>query len=84
MISANLNKQTTFVSIPIGLGVLMARCLKVCGLGKIDYVEKVQRMGEDRSFSHNPASQDFGYEPMPFDVGLALEVKQYLETTLRS
>lgn len=62
----------------------MARCLKACSIGKIDYVEKVQRMGEDRSFSYDSASRDFGYDPMPFDVGLELEVKQYLEATSMS
>jgi len=84
LISASLNKKTTYLSVPLGLGVFMARCLKACSLGKIDYVEKVQRMGEDRSFSHISASRDFGYEPMPFDVGLELEVRQYLEATLTS
>jgi len=82
LISASLNKKTTFISIPLSLGVFMARCLKVCSLGKIDYVEKVQRMGEDRSFPHSEASKDFGYEPMPFAVGLEIEVIQYLETAL--
>lgn len=84
LISAKLDKHTTFISVPMGLGVFMARFLKACSLGKIDYVEKVQRMGEDRSFSHNLASRDFGYDPMPFDVGLELEVKQYLEATSMS
>lgn len=80
LISDNLNKKTTFISVPLGLGVFMARCLKVCTLGKVDYIEKVQRMGEDRNFSHEAARKDFGYEPMPFNEGLKIEIEEYLST----
>ena len=79
LISDNLGKKTTFVSVPLGLGVFMAACLKVCTLGKVDYTEKVQRMGEDRSFPHDAARRDFGYDPMPFEEGIKIEVKQYVE-----
>jgi hypothetical protein len=44
---------------------------------KIDYVERVQRMGEDRSYSHEVASCDFGYNPISFEEGISIEVKQY-------
>ena len=47
-------------------------------LGKKDYVEKVLRLGEDRSFPHEAASRDFGYEPEPFETGLKREVEEYL------
>ena len=75
-----LGKKTVFFSVPLALGVFLARMLKVFTLGKIDFIEKVQRMGEDRSFSHDAASRDFGYNPMPFTDGVELEVKQYIET----
>jgi nucleoside-diphosphate-sugar epimerase len=78
LISNNLGKKTTFISFPLGLGVLLARCLKVVTLGKVDYVEKVQRMGEDRCFSYEAAERDFGYSPKSFETGIAKEVKEYL------
>lgn len=74
LISDNLGKKTTFISVPLGLGVFMARCLRACTLGKVDYIEKVQRMGKDRSFSHEDARRNFGYKPMPFAEGLKIEV----------
>lgn len=77
LISKNLNKKTCFISVPLGLGIFMARCLKLCTLGKVDYVEKVKRMGEDRSFLHDKATNDFGYNPMPFEDGIKVEVEQY-------
>ncbi|WP_205690243.1 hypothetical protein [Chengkuizengella sediminis] len=47
-------------------------------LGRVDYVEKPQRMGEDRSFSYNDATQDIGYTPVSFEEGIKVEVDQYL------
>lgn len=79
LISEFLNKKTVFISIPLALGVFMARCLKFCTFGKIDFIEKVQRMGEDRSFSHETAKRDFGYSPMPFAEGLKMEIDEYLK-----
>jgi NmrA-like family. len=79
VISEDLNKKTIFISLPICLGVFMARCLKIFTIGKIDYIERVQRMGEDRSFSHEAAERDFGYSPRPFSEGLKIEIKAYLK-----
>jgi len=78
LISGNLERKNTFISFPLGFGVFLAKCLKVGTLGKVDYVEKVQRMSEDRCFSHEDAKKDFGYSPEPFEVGIAREVKEYL------
>lgn len=79
LISKILNKKTTFISVPLAFGVFMAKVLKVCSLGKVDYIEKVQRMGEDRSFSHESAIEDFGYQPMSLSEGLEIEIKEYLK-----
>jgi len=79
LISNILNKKITFIGVPLGLGVFLARCLKVCTLGKVDFIERVQRMGEDRHFSHEAAKTDFGYSPMPFAEGLKIEIKEYVK-----
>jgi len=34
--------------------------------------------GEDRSFPHDAATKDFGYNPMPFEEGIGMEVEEYL------
>lgn len=77
MISDNLNKKTTFVSVPLGFGVFLARVAKILTLGKIDYIEKVQRMAEDRIYSHEEAEKDFNFKPMSFDKGIKIEIEQY-------
>lgn len=76
-ISNNLNKKTTFISFPLALGVLFAKVLKIFTLGNINYIERVQRMGENRSFAHEDARLDFGYSPMSFNDGIKIEVEQY-------
>jgi nucleoside-diphosphate-sugar epimerase len=78
LISDGLNKKTNFISFPLGPCVICARLIKLSTLGKIDYVEKVQRMGEDRNFPHELAYNDFGYQPMPFEEGLNIEIQEYL------
>ncbi|MGM0804982.1 MAG: NAD-dependent epimerase/dehydratase family protein [Bacillota bacterium] len=79
LISQILNKKTTFISVPLSLGVFMAKFLKVCTFGKVDYIEKVKRMGEDRSFSHKSAAEDFGYQPMSLTEGLEIEINEYIK-----
>lgn len=79
IISRQLNKKTIFVSVPVSIGAFLALLLKGVSFGKVDYVEKVQRMAENRSFSHEDAYHDFGYEPIRFDEGIGIEVKQYLQ-----
>lgn len=78
LISIELNRKVMFISIPLKPGIILARLAKVLSLGKVDIVEKIQRMGEDRSFPHDEAFRDFGYSPIKFDRGLNIEVKQYL------
>lgn len=77
IISNALGKKTIFLNVPLSLGVFLAKTLKLITLGKVDYIERVQRMGEDRSYPHDAASRDFGYCPMTLEEGINIEVKQY-------
>jgi len=79
LINKELNKKTTYINVPLSLGVFFARIIKILTLKKIDYVERVQRMGEDRNYSHKNATSDFGYNPMTFNEGIKLEVREYLK-----
>jgi len=78
IISKELDKTTMYVSVPLDFGVLMSKVLKFLTLGRMDFIEKVQRMGEDRSYSHDNATRDFGYSPMTFEDGIKIEVAEYL------
>ncbi len=78
LIGIYLGKKTRFVNVPTAAVAGGAWCVKQASRGRIDYVEKALRLSEDRVFSHEKASRDFGFEPEPFDVGLKREVEEYL------
>jgi len=78
LISRELGRDTVFISVPLGIAIVLAISLKIITFGRVDYVEKVQRMSEDRCFPHSDAKDDFGYKPEPFEDGIAREVGQYL------
>lgn len=77
LIRKYLNKKTTFIPVPLTIAVFGALFIKIITLSKVDYVERVQRMGENRNFSHEKAMHDFGYKPMPFTLGLQKEIEEY-------
>lgn len=78
MICKELKRKPLFVNVSLNAGIFGAGVLKILSLGKLDFVERVQRMGEDRSYSHATAFRDFGYRPMTFLQGIQMEVKEYL------
>jgi hypothetical protein len=43
------------------------------------YLVQKNRRGEDRSRFHEHATIDFGFKPMPLEVGLRREVNLYLK-----
>lgn len=79
IISKKLNKHTIFIPIPIKFGVVIALVLKLITNGKVDFVEKVLRMGEDRNFSHNEAFEDFNFTPQSFESGISKEIIEFKE-----
>ena len=79
LIAEYMGKKLHFVSVPMGLGVFGAKTLKLFSGGRVDMVEKVLRLGEDRNFSHADATRDFGYQPASFNEGLEREVKEFLQ-----
>lgn len=73
-----LDKKSIFIPIPLWLSVACAYILKVITLGKVNIVEKVLRMDEDRCFDNTNAKNDFGYTTIDFQEGLKEEVNQYI------
>ena len=79
LIGQYMGKKVRFISAPMWLGVFGAKAVKLLSGGKVDMIEKVLRLGEDRVFSHEPATRDFGYMPASFNAGLEREVKEFME-----
>lgn len=77
-INKNLKKETLFISMPSVVGEIITRLCWFLTFGRVDYIEKVKRMSEDRCFSHSDATRDFSYEPESFANGIRREVEEYI------
>lgn len=80
IIAEHLHVNNTFISVPFWIAYSGAWIIYVLSLAKIDLREKVQRMVENRAFSHDEATKDFGYSPTPFEIGISEEISMYLES----
>lgn len=76
-IAQELGVRRHFVSIPFPVAYLGAWMVFLLSAGKMDYREKVQRLCEDRQFSHDNATKDFGYCPRPFVEAVRREIQAY-------
>jgi len=70
-----LGKKPLFFPVPLKIAHGAACFVRMLSRGRVDYREKVLRMAEDRSFSHEAASRDFGYAPLPLRDGLKRELE---------
>jgi uncharacterized protein YbjT (DUF2867 family) len=73
-------KKVRFASVPFPVAYGGATLVYWLSLRRKDYREKVQRLCEPRVYSHEEASRDFGYDPLPFEDGIRGEIREYLST----
>lgn len=76
-----LGRKNHYISIPFFLAYAGAFVLYIFTLGKKDYREKVQRLVEPRAYSHEAATRDFQFHPLPFEEGVKSEIEAYLAST---
>jgi len=76
-IGRQLEVKNTFISCPYWIAYSGAWLLYLLTFGKKDFREKVQRMVEPRAYSHEDATKDFGYNPLPFNEGVKAEIDMY-------
>lgn len=79
VMAKELGVSNRFVSVPFWLAYSLAWVLYVLTFTTKDMREKVQRLVEPRTFSHEDAAQDFGYAPLDFEEGIKPEIKEYQE-----
>lgn len=79
-----LGRHTRFVSVPYPIAYAGAWVLYGLTLSRKDYREQVQRLVEPRAYPHEAASRDFGYAPVPFELGVRDEVAMYMDATGRT
>lgn len=77
VMAKQLGVKNIFISCPYPIAYAGACMIYILTLRKIDYREKVQRLVEPRAYSHEKATEDFGYNPVAFEVGVQDEMKMY-------
>ncbi|MGG2109362.1 NAD-dependent epimerase/dehydratase family protein [Lysinibacillus pakistanensis] len=75
IISDKLNKSTIIFKIPISLALLGARLAKIILRKSIITVEQIERLQEDKVYSHEKAIQVFNYTPRSFEQGIEEEIE---------
>ncbi len=74
-----LGVKRHYFSVPFPIAYAGAWGLYLITFGKKDYREKVQRMVEERTFSHAEATKDFGYAPLAFKDGVKFQIEEFLD-----
>jgi nucleoside-diphosphate-sugar epimerase len=82
-ISQGLKRKNVIVKIPLWLSILSAKIYNTLDKRAIISVEQVRRMQEDKVFSYELATKDFGYAPLSFEEGIKGEVEEYLNSRQR-
>jgi nucleoside-diphosphate-sugar epimerase len=77
-VSEALGRKNIFIHIPMGFSIFAARIYNALFRKALVSVEQVMRMNEDKAFSYENATRDFGYSPLSFEEGIKLEVEEYL------
>lgn len=76
-IATNLGVQRKFLFVPFFVAFLGSWVVLLLSFGRVDLREKVQRLCESRAYSHDDATRDFSYCPMPFSQGIAEECDDF-------
>jgi len=77
-IRSYLGSNIIIIPLPISFSILAARVYNAMFKNAIITVEQVMRMQEDKAFTHEEATKDFGYDPLSFEAGIKEEVEEYL------
>ncbi|MBR4761476.1 MAG: NmrA family NAD(P)-binding protein [Clostridia bacterium] len=61
------NHKVRFFNVPYGFAKFCVRLVYILSFKKIKYMEKLDRLTEDRAYSHDVITEELGYSPMPFE-----------------
>lgn len=78
-ISESIGKRTIFINIPMPIAKAAVYAVYGLSMKRIDYIEKLARLTEDRSFDHKEMTEQFGYTPQSFEFWIQDLAKEYLD-----
>lgn len=76
-VASLLGRSALKIHLPVNTSLrFIETANKIPGLPRLSK-EQILRLNEDKSFSHQKAVEDFGYEPTSFYDGIAREIQEY-------
>lgn len=82
-VSEAVGRKNVIIKIPLWFSIISAKIYNAIDKNAIISVEQVLRMQEDKNFSYEAASRDFGYSPVAFHEGIKNEVAEYIHSRRR-
>ena len=76
ILSKACGKKTFFINVPFFIAKAAVLFVYYLTLKKIDYREKLDRLTEDRAYSHQKIAEELGYSPNSFEDWVARLVKE--------
>ena len=67
IITGLLNHKVCFFNVPYGFAKFCVRLVYILSFKKIKYMEKLDRLTEDRAYNHDKITEELGYMPLPFE-----------------
>jgi nucleoside-diphosphate-sugar epimerase len=71
-----LRSSVRLIHFPMGLPVAALRFAERFPWRLSLRSEQLLRLNEDKAFSHERARDDFGFAPLPFSAGVALQIRE--------
>ncbi|MHB1151383.1 MAG: NAD-dependent epimerase/dehydratase family protein [Eubacteriales bacterium] len=79
-----LGRKNYYINIPFWVAQTSALCVFCASFGKIDFREKLLRLTEDRNFEHSLITEEFAYNPLPFEERLKEHYEEYFKSKTNS
>ena len=78
IIEKKLNKKIYFIKIPISLFLFFIKIFEIIFFGKLHInTSQVKRLSEDKIYDYSNSKKDFLFEPMSFEDGIEIQIKNY-------
>ena len=76
-ISDVIGTKTNFINIPFPLAKFAVNLIYAVSIKRIDYREKLDRLTENRAYSHDAIQKELGYIPLSFEERLRQTIDEY-------
>jgi nucleoside-diphosphate-sugar epimerase len=76
-VARGIQRNVTLIYVPYNISYLVVKFLNAIINNVPISTEQIMRMNEDKAYDYTEAINDFGFSPVSFDEGIALEILEY-------